>query len=189
MPERTIVILTKGVVDDKIFRYVLRHRRLPSQTDTCPRPSPKSRTQGSCGRDRGRKEGSSMISEVQKNTILTLRQQGCSYQEIAGQLILSPNTVKSVCRRRGANAPKPDMLSLNACKNCGVPLPQSIGGRKRAFCCDKCRYAWWNQSRRKQPYRLTCYCCGKEFISYGNRKRKFCSRKCYILSRYGEGLP
>lgn len=126
-----------------------------------------------------------MISSVQKDAILAMRQQGRSYQEIAERLALSPNTVKSVYHR----APKPEMSTLDTCKNCGASLPQNIAGRKRTFCCDKCRYSWWNKRRRKQPYRLTCYCCGKQFISYGNRKRKFCSRECYILSRYGEGLP
>ena len=126
---------------------------------------------------------------IPKDTILALRQQGRSYQKIAEQLILSPNTVKSVCRRSKAEAPAPEMSTLDTCKNCGAPLPSSVAGRKRTFCSDKCRYAWWNWSRRKQPYRLTCYCCGKPFISYGNRKRKFCSQEGYILSRYGEGLP
>lgn len=130
-----------------------------------------------------------MIPEAQKNAILALRQQGRSYRDIAEHLILSPNTVKSVCRRSGVNMPKPDMSTPDVCKNCVTPLPQSIGGRKRSFCCDKCRYAWWNQNRRMRPCRLICYYCGKEFISYGNKKRKYCSRKCYILSRYGEGLP
>lgn len=130
-----------------------------------------------------------MTSNVPKDAILTMRRQGCSYQEIARQLILSPNTVKSVCRRSDLQSPTPEMSTLDTCKNCGASLPPGYRGRKRTFCSDKCRYAWWNQSRRKQPYRLTCYCCGRPFISYGNRKRKFCSRECYILSRYGEGLP
>lgn len=126
---------------------------------------------------------------IPKDAILALRQQGRSYQKIAEQLILSPNTVKSVCHRSGAETPAPEISTLDTCKNCGATLPPGFRGRKRTFCSDKCRYAWWNRSRRKQPYCLTCYCCGKPFISYGNRKRKFCSRECYVLSRYGEGLP
>ena len=126
---------------------------------------------------------------IPKDAILALRQQGRSYQKIAEQLILSPNTVKSVCRRCEAEAPAPETSTLDTCKDLRAPLPPSAAGRKRTFCSDKCRYAWWNRSRRKQPYRLTCYCCDRPFISYGNRKRKFCSRECYMLSRYGEGLP
>jgi len=130
-----------------------------------------------------------MISNVQKDTILTMRQQGCSCPEIAKYLALSPNTVKSICRRGGAKALQPKMSTVDVCKNCGAPLSQSAGGRKRTFCSNQCRYAWWNAVRSKKPYRLTCFYCGKQFISYGNRKRKFCGRECYILSRYGEGLP
>lgn len=130
-----------------------------------------------------------MTSSVRKDAILTMRQQGCSYREIAERLILSPNTVKSVCRRGGVNVRQPEVSASDICKNCGAPLLPSTGGRKRTFCSEKCRYAWWNHNRRKQPYRLTCRWCGRPFISYGNRKRKFCGRECYILSRYGEGLP
>ncbi len=130
-----------------------------------------------------------MIAESQKNTILTLRRQGSSYRQIAERLMLSPNTVKTICRRSEAKPDQLTMSTLDACKNCGAPLSPNAGGRKRTFCSDKCRYAWWNTVRSKKPYRLICYRCGKEFISYGNRKRKFCGRECYILSRYGEGLP
>lgn len=154
----------------------------------CSHPLVQSRTWGSCGRDRGKKGGHSMISEHQKEAILTMRQQGCSYPAIAERLILSPNTVKSICRRNGVRVLPTEKSAPDICKNCGAPLQQNTG-RKKTFCSDKCRYAWWNQSRRKEPYQLTCFYCGRKFISFGNKKRKFCGRECYILSRYGEGLP
>lgn len=137
---------------------------------------------------RGKEGSGNMTPRVQKDAILTMWQQGCSYQEIAKRLILSPNTVKSICRRSGVKAQNPEISTLDVCKNCGAPLIQNVGGRKKNFCSEKCRYSWWNHSRLKQPYRLTCCHCGKQFISYGNRKRKFCGSECYILSRYGEGL-
>ena len=118
-----------------------------------------------------------------------MRQQGLSCPEIAGVMDLSPNTIKSLCRRSKVNAQPPEVLATDICKNCGAPLQQTPGAKKKVFCNDKCRYAWWNQVRSKRPYRLTCYQCGKEFRSYGNKKRKFCSRECYSLSRYGEGVP
>lgn len=130
-----------------------------------------------------------MISEVQKEAILTMRQQGCSYSAIAERLLLSPNTVKSICRRGGVRVLPPEKSTLDICKNCGAPLHQNTGGRKKTFCSNECRYAWWNRSRSKQPYQLTCFYCDKQFISFGNKHRKFCGRECYILSRYGEGLP
>lgn len=130
-----------------------------------------------------------MITEIQKDAIITMRQQGYPYPAIAQRLVLSPNTVKSICHRSGIRVQPPEKFSPNVCKNCGAPLHQNAGGRKKTFCCNKCRYAWWNQKRSKQIYQLTCFHCGKQFISYGNKNRKFCGRECYTLSRYGEGLP
>lgn len=130
-----------------------------------------------------------MITNVQKETILAMRQQGISYARIAEELILSLNTVKSVCRRNGIKISRPEERPSGVCKTCGEPLRQVAGGRQKTFCSDKCRYLWWNRSRCRHPYRLTCSYCGKQFISYGNKSRKFCGRDCYSLSRYGEGLP
>lgn len=130
-----------------------------------------------------------MIAAREKQAILTMRQQGLSCPEIAAMMSLSPNTVKSLCRRSKIQTPPQEALAGDVCKNCGAPLKRTPGAKKKVFCGDKCRYAWWNRQRSKRPYRLICYQCGKEFISYGNKKRKFCSRECYNLSRYGEGLP
>ena len=105
-----------------------------------------------------------MITNYQKHSILQMRRGGMTFAEIGEALDLSSNTVKSVCRR-------------NTLKE------------RKVFCSNHCRYEWWNRTRAKKPYLLTCYHCGKQFTSYGNRKRKFCGRECYLLSRYGEGLP
>lgn len=129
-----------------------------------------------------------MLTEIQKQTITDLRIQGVTYAGIAEALGLSPNTVKSVCHRAGAK-PLRETDTPGVCKNCGKKVARSPGAKPRFFCCDQCRYAWWNRKRRKQPYHLLCHYCGQEFISYGNRNRKFCGRECYRLSRYGEGLP
>jgi len=126
---------------------------------------------------------------VQKETVLAMRKQGLTYADIAGQMDLSPNTVKSLCRRSGAAVQPLERNDDSVCKNCGAPLQQNATGRKRSFCSDQCRYAWWNRKRRVRLYRLNCLCCGRQFISYGNKKRKFCGRECYIQSCYGEGLP
>lgn len=130
-----------------------------------------------------------LMTGTQKDLILAMRQQGMTYAGIAGELGLSPNTVKSICRRSDVKIQPPEETADGVCKNCGAPLPPNAGGRKRVFCGDPCRYAWWNRKRRVRLYRLRCLGCGRQFISYGNRKRKFCGRECYIRSRYGEGLP
>lgn len=132
-----------------------------------------------------------MMTERQKQAIYTMRQEGQSYLVIADTLALSPNTIKSFCRRSGCKPEGVRARDSSLCRNCGKLLVQTPGGRKKTFCSDRCRYIWWNQKRGKKPYRLICCQCGKEFISYGNRKRKFCSRECYLQSRYGEedGVP
>lgn len=130
-----------------------------------------------------------MLTNIQKQTITHLRTQGLTYTEIAAVTELSPNTVKSFCRRSQIQVSQPQSAPAGRCKNCGKPLNQTPGVKQRVFCSDKCRYAWWNAHRRKQPYHLLCHHCGREFISYGNRKRRFCGRECYLLDRQGEGVP
>lgn len=130
------------------------------------------------------------LDKYQKDSILALRDQGKSYQSIADTLMLSANTVKSFCRRSDTGkADDAGTASENSCRNCGAILSQAPGAKQKTFCCDKCRYAWWNRRKSRHPYQLTCCYCGRKFISFGNRKKKFCGRECYLRSRYGEGLP
>lgn len=129
-----------------------------------------------------------MINPETKQAIITLRQQGETFAVIGKLLSLSPNTVKSVCHRSGIPAGD-TAAGSDVCKNCRKPLTQIPGRKEKTFCSTHCRTAWWNKTRSRKPYRLTCYCCGREFISFGNRKKKFCSPECYRVGRYGKGLP
>lgn len=129
------------------------------------------------------------MQESQKQTILDLRVQGLTYAEIAQAMELSPNTVKSVCRRSGIKLQQPEQISSELCKNCGKALHKQPGRKPRTFCSNRCRYEWWNKHRKKRVYHLICHQCGRQFISFGNKKRKFCGKDCYLASRYGEGLP
>lgn len=129
-----------------------------------------------------------MINPETKQAIITLRQQGETFAEIGKLLSLSPNTVKSICHRNGIPAGD-TAADSDVCKNCRKPLIQIPGKKEKTFCSTHCRTAWWNKTRSRKPYRLTCYCCGREFISFGNRKKKFCSPECYRVGRYGKGLP
>lgn len=130
-----------------------------------------------------------MTPATKKEAILSLYQQGQKYSEIADFFSLSPNTVKSICRRSGLKPKCPGSHTSGLCRNCGTPLPKTHNKKPKTFCCDQCRYDWWNKQRRLKPYRLSCCYCGREFVSFGNKNRKFCGRECYLCSRYGEGLP
>lgn len=82
--------------------------------------------------------------------IAELRQQNYSYRFIGSILSLSPNTVKSICRRQhfeasGPRKTKEEKQNAPLCKNCRRLL---IGGRSdRAFCSTKCRSDWWKNNR------------------------------------------
>lgn len=86
----------------------------------------------------------------QNQRIAEFRRQNYSYRFIGQVLNLSPNTVKSICRRQGfiANGPrksKTEKQNAPLCKNCHRLL---TGGRNdRAFCSEKCRTDWWKSNR------------------------------------------
>ena len=116
-----------------------------------------------------------------KLILLSLRSQGLTYAQIGSELNLSPNTVKSICRREAKKKQR--------CRNCRQPLTQNRGGRPRLFCSDTCRISWWKKHpekvNRKAYYRLTCAGCKRQFDSYGHRRRKYCSHRCYVGDRFG----
>jgi endogenous inhibitor of DNA gyrase (YacG/DUF329 family) len=122
------------------------------------------------------------MTDKQKNEIKTFRDEGLSYAQIAALVGLSPNTVKSFCRRLGEKNP--------LCRNCGKPLNRREGRKPRIFCSDRCRCAWWNAHRelvkQKSACHLRCIHCGKEFSDY-NSHRKYCCRNCYIQGRFHNG--
>ena len=128
------------------------------------------------------------MTEKQKERIPQMRLTGNSYAAIATTLGLSRNTVKSYCQRNIAVEPvlhTPD----KRCALCGSAMRQTPGYRKRRFCSDACRMAWWNAHRHliggQTRAAYTCAACGKPFIDYSNHKRKYCSHACYIAHRYG----
>lgn len=84
--------------------------------------------------------------------IAELRQQNYSYSFIGKVLSLSPNTVKSICRRCGFEAfgskkTKAEKLSARFCQNCGAVLSTSCA-QEQKFCSDRCRRKWWKANRR-----------------------------------------
>ena len=91
-----------------------------------------------------------MLDRMQR--IAALRQQNYSYRFIGEVLSLSPNTVKSICRRKhlkatGPRKTKAQKLTARICQNCGAILP-SNSNQEQKFCSDKCRRNWWKRNRR-----------------------------------------
>lgn len=142
-----------------------------------------------------------MTSE-QRATIDSLRAQGLGYKKIAAMISVSPNTVKSYLRKNAPARPEKTasepalkdpvpILAEQRCDNCGKAIEQASGRKRKRFCSDSCRNAWWNshldQVQRRAIYHFACPVCGKEFSAYGNAQRKYCSRACYFEDRYGGG--
>lgn len=133
------------------------------------------------------------MTEREKSQIQELRTQGLGYKKIAERLGVSENTIKTFCKRNGFGGVKgsPSTKKTDVCLYCGAAIKQTPGKKKKKFCSDKCRWAWWNQNldkvKRKAIYTFECPNCKKQFTAYGNAKRKYCSHQCYIESRFGGG--
>lgn len=130
------------------------------------------------------------MTGIQKQNIHDMRRQGLSYAKIADTLGLSANTIKSFCRRSKLNAcaTSNDTGNKDLCKQCGSRLKQTAKSKPKTFCCDKCRFDWWNSNRikmnRKGVHQMVCTRCGEDFGSY-DRNRKYCGHACYISARFG----
>jgi hypothetical protein len=101
------------------------------------------------------------MTNLQKQRIAELHGQGIGYARIAESFGISENTVKSFCRRGDfgfvfvAEKVQP---TTDACENCGKPTTKTTGAKKKHFCSDKCRLAWWvvhpEAVNRKAVYKL-----------------------------------
>lgn len=140
------------------------------------------------------------MTEIQKQNIMALRGRGLSFGQIASQLGLSVNTVKSFCRRAGASAihasndsgneankESKNQDSICICKHCGKPLQQLPKAKPKQYCGDTCRAAWWNAQRghinRAGMVMQSCAGCGVMFASYPSTHRKFCGHACFTHHR------
>jgi len=124
-------------------------------------------------------------SEIKK--IKELKEKGCGYKKISYELGIPINTVKSFLRRHQGITHLDDESS---CCNCGTPIEHIPHHKKKRFCSDKCRMAWWNSHKskitRKSEKEVVCAFCGKVFMSYPSKKRKYCSYTCSIAARRKE---
>lgn len=128
------------------------------------------------------------MTELQKEQIKAMRQQGLGYMKIGQELNISVNTVRSFCRRN--ESADSSTVPTVQCMQCGKVIRVVPKRKAKKFCSDACRTAWWNSHLdcvdRKAVYYFTCAYCGVEFTAYGNQNRKYCSRQCYLAHRFGK---
>ena len=129
------------------------------------------------------------ISEAQARLIHELRGQGQGYKAVAHATGLNRDAVRYFCKRNGLEN---NDFKDGGCPNCGKLIVQPRTGRKKRFCDERCRRAWWKrhpsavQQNDGAVYHLTCAGCGQPFDSYGNRHRLYCSRNCYFMNRFAQ---
>jgi len=123
------------------------------------------------------------MTDRQKHRIDALRRKGYSHADVADEMDVPVNTVKSYCRRNQARH------AGDLCRNCDRPLAQNSRTRQKHFCSNRCRQEWWNRNRDQIQHRdsrvLECTYCGCDFQAHGKRQRKYCSHACYAADRGG----
>lgn len=128
------------------------------------------------------------MTPAQERLICEARRKGAGYKAIASATGLDRDAVRYYCKRHGLDGG-------SACPNCGRSLTQPQRGRRRRFCGEACRRAWWAkhpeaiQHKETALYTQTCQCCGKQFTVYGNSRRRYCGHACYISDRFRKGEP
>ena len=132
-----------------------------------------------------------IMTDNQKQSIREMRGTGLGYKKIAQALDLPIGTVQSFCRREYVYVTEPTIYDKNHCRQCGKPLIQKNGVKKRKFCSDDCRIKWWTEhpcsksGTTKSSRAVVCENCGRTFTAYGNAPRKYCSHECYVETRFG----
>ena len=123
------------------------------------------------------------MNEDLKSKVFTLKNEGLTYSKIAENTGLSINTIKSLFRRQNSK----DKEKYSVCQNCGKQMNGLSVRRIKKFCCDTCRFKWWNKNSvksRKYLKILICKNCGKKFKIYDNKARQYCCHECYISRRF-----
>ena len=124
------------------------------------------------------------MTKEQKTLILYYREQHMTYRQIGEKLGLSPDTVKTFCRRNGAQTGKTAQSAECRCRNCGAPVHPLPGRRERLFCSPACRTAYWRKHNLLGG--TPRYCAGCDaLLTGGSASRKYCGHACYIRHRFG----
>lgn len=133
------------------------------------------------------------MTQEQKKRIRQLRATGEGYKRISALLDIPVGTVKSFCRRSESDTPaitgndaavqSESTSEKPVCLRCGKPVVRIPGRKKRRFCSEACRVAYWRTMAHSDGERTLCAGCGKPLQGH-DRRRKFCSHTCYIHIRF-----
>ena len=151
------------------------------------------------------------MTNKEKTEILRLREDGYTMPQIAAELCLPINTVKSFLYRKSqpaaekepAAGPTADPTAASVtlsttplssarvvrpCLYCGKDVEQLPHHKTKKFCGPECRTKWWNENKDQSQggsiSEKICPACNQPFRAYG--KRKYCSHACYISARFGK---
>lgn len=124
------------------------------------------------------------MTQEQKILILHYREQHMTYRQIGEKLGLSPDTVKTFCRRNTPQEDRTEASASSQCRNCGAPVHPLPGRRERLFCSPACRTAYWRKHNLLGKDPRYCAGCGA-LLTGGSASRKYCSHACYIRHRFG----
>ena len=124
------------------------------------------------------------MTQEQKILILHYREQHMTYRQIGEKLGLSPDTVKTFCRRNTPQEDRTETSASSQCRNCGAPVHLLPGRRERLFCSPACRTAYWRKHNLLGKDPRYCAGCGA-LLTGGSASRKYCGHACYIRHRFG----
>lgn len=127
------------------------------------------------------------MTKDEVSVVIELQRQGLGYRRIATLTNISPNTIKSYCKRHPIDITEPVATADAYCQQCGHPVERIPHRKPKRFCSDKCRMVWWNNHRdlvkKKAYHTMTCETCGLVFQVYGKSERRYCSRACSAVTR------
>jgi len=138
------------------------------------------------------------MDEETRKSIFKMKSQGLRNYAVASMLGLKKDTLHEFCKKYHLCGPE-EVIRLNIielvqhniiCPQCYGPIRHKKRGRRKRFCTEKCRRAWWKEheeARNRNPkswYSNQCLACGKYFVVYGNHCQKYCNRECYLNHRY-----
>lgn len=80
------------------------------------------------------------MTTEEKIQIQAFRKVGMGYKQISKEMGISVNSIKSFCQRNGLGEAKNGPV----CEQCGKAVLYMPKKKKKRFCSDSCRQAWWN---------------------------------------------